>query len=241
MREHLPSEITVTDQVINISSFSEQWKENVIKLAEKILNGYETCSKSRFVVAIGGASGSSKSTTAVVLEYLLSNMKPDLFILNVGQDGYHYRQEYLENNLDSNGESLAKHKGRYDSFDIDSMKHDLEMFTAGDEVSFPVYSRKIHNPIDGALTCNTEAALLLFEGLWLLYDEKPWNEILNLYDLTVFFHAPGDTRKNNTIARHVRGNEHSLELANSFYEKSDAKNAELILAKVSKHDLDFYL
>lgn len=241
MQEHLPKEITVTDQVIDISSFSEQWKDNVIKLAEKILNEYKASNKSRFIVAIGGASGSSKSTTAVVLEHILNNMKPDLLTLNVGQDGYHYKQDCLEKNLDSNKEPLANHKGRFDSFDTDLMRRDLEMFIAGNKVNFPVYSRKIHNPIDNALTCSEDTALLLFEGLWLLYDEKPWNEILNLYDLTIFFHAPADTRKSNTLTRHIRGKEHSLELASSFYEKSDAKNAELILAKISDHDLDFYL
>ena len=121
MQEHLPKEITVTDQTIDISSFSEQWKENVFKLAEKILVEYKASNKSRFIVAIGGASGSSKSTTAVVLEYLLNSMKPELLTLNVGQDGYHYRQNYLEENLDSNGEQLAEHKGRYDSFEIDEL------------------------------------------------------------------------------------------------------------------------
>lgn len=241
MKERLPKQVTVTDQIVDISYFSEQWKENVIKLAEKILSEYNARDRSRFIVAIGGASGSSKSTTSVVLEHLLNNIRPDLHTLNVGQDGYHYKQDYLEVNQDANGEPLAKHKGRYDSFDTYSIKRDLEKFIAGNEVSFPAYSRKIHDPIPDAVTCDKESAILLFEGLWLLYDEKPWNEILNLCDLTVFFHAPADIRKSNTITRHIRGSERSPELASSFYEQSDARNAELILAKVSGHDLDFYL
>jgi len=232
--------VVVNDQTFDITSFSVQWKKNVVKLAEHILSEYQKSSKSRFIVTIAGASGSSKSTTAVVLEHLLMSSKSKVPVVNIGQDGYHFKHDFLEKTLDLKGEPLSNHKGRYDSFDFDSIKSDLHAFAQGKQVAFPSYSRKIHNPIDGAVLCKAGPALLIFEGLWLLYDHKPWNELIELYDFTVFFHTPADIRKLNTITRHIRGDEHSPTAAEIFYEQSDAFNGKCLLAKISDHDFDFY-
>jgi pantothenate kinase len=155
-------------------------------------------------------------------------------------DGYHFQQEYLLRTLDEEGNPLAQHKGRYDSFDVSAMKRDLERFVRGEPANFPEYSRKIHDPVANAIRIEG-ATLLIFEGLWLLYDHAPWNELLSLYDLTIFFHANPEARKRNTITRHVRGNEHPPREAEAFYESSDAKNAEFILHNVAEHDAEFLI
>ena len=84
------------------------------------------------------------------------------------------------------------------------MSHDLNSFVKGEEVHFPVYSRKIHNPINQAVSCREQSCLLILEGGWLLYDQAPWNELLPLYDYTVFMHSAADTLKQNVIKRHIR-------------------------------------
>ncbi len=238
--KYLPEKVTVTDQTFAITDFSEKWKNDVVQLAERIFEEYKGSGKKRFIAVLGGPSGSSKSTTAFVLQNILNASQSEVRALTVGQDGYHFTQEYLLQTLDEKGEPLADHKGRYDSFDASSLKHDLGLFTEGKEVSFPAYSRKIHNPILNAILCTESSCLLILEGLWLLYDSEPWNTLLPLYDFSVFVHTPPDIRKQNTITRHIRGNEHSPNDAQTFYKQSDAKNAELITEHISKHDLDFY-
>lgn len=238
--KYLPEKITVTEQTFDITDFSEKWKTDVVHLAERIFEEYTKSGKKRFIAVLGGASGSSKSTMAIVLEHLLNAFQSEVRVLTIGQDGYHFTQEYLLQTFDAQGEALAHHKGRYDSFDVGSLKHDLDSFIQGRDVSFPLYSRKIHDPIMNAISCVEESQLLILEGLWLLYDKEPWNTLLSLYDFTVFIHTPPDIRKQNTITRHIRGNEHSSYDAEIFYEQSDAKNAELITTDISKHDFDFY-
>lgn len=230
-----PEEVTVTDQVIDVSGFSDAWRKDVRELAARIADAYRGSGQERFITAIGGASGSSKSTTTQVLRRLLT--AHGLPAAAVGQDGYHFPQTHLRSKLDSRGEPLSAHKGRFDSYDVPSLKRDLERFKSGEPLSFPEYSRKAHDPIAEAIPV-AGPALLLIEGLWLLYDAPPWSEMLSLYDLKVFFRAEPPVRMRNTVARHVRGNERALEDAERFYEESDRPNGEMLLAHVAPHDLD---
>jgi len=233
-----PKSVSVTDQQVDESSFSTKWKQDVVSLGERIVRNYVEQSKERYIVAFGGASGSGKSTAAKTLEHLIRSS--GIPATAVGQDGYHFAQEYLLRTLDGDGVPLAQHKGRYDSFDVPAMRRDLERFIQGDELSFPEYSRKIHDPLASAIRIEGPT-LLIFEGLWLLYDHAPWNELLSLYDMTVFFNAEPEVRMRNTITRHIRGNEHPPHEAGSFYKASDEKNAEIILSHIAKHDVDFSL
>jgi pantothenate kinase len=233
-----PETIIVNDMTVNLEEFSNYWRENIVHIAEQILTRYKQSHEERFIVAIGGASGSGKSVSSAVLEHLLNKIQSDVKVLSIGQDGYHFRQDYLENTLDGKGEQLSEHKGRYDSFDIDHLKKDLENFKLGAELSFPLYSRKIHNPIPNSISCSSKKTIIILEGLWLLYNEKPWNDLLSLYDFRIFIHASDEIRKNNTINRHIKGHEHSAEEAEKFYNESDLINAQILLASISDRDLD---
>ena len=88
-----PETVTVTDQTIDVSGFSPEWKEKVIVLGKQISSKYHESGKRRYIVAFGGASGSSKSTTTKVLESVLRSS--GIPAVAVSQDGYHFPQEYL--------------------------------------------------------------------------------------------------------------------------------------------------
>jgi len=235
-----PEKIAVTDKIIDVSGFSIEWKKKVVELAEKILNEYVKQNERRFVVAFGGPSGSSKSTTAAVIEYLIKkhHLGSDVKVLAISQDGYHYEQNYLKEHVDESGNPLIDHKGRYDTYDTDSLYTDLILFKEGNEVTFPMYSRVSHNPSGFIEAKFEEPVLLILEGLWLLYDKSPWNELLSFYDLTVFFDTADERRKQNTISRHIAGNR-TVENAELFYNQSDRLNTELVVSKVTPHNFDF--
>lgn len=238
--DSFPEKISVTDQILDISSFPVEWKSKIADLGKLIFVTYKKSNQKRFIVAFAGPSGSGKSTNAAVIEHFLNKQQSNVRIVSVSLDGYHYDKKYLEETLDASGEPLIKHKGREDSFDVVSLTNDLNSFRNGKEVVFPLYSRKIHNPIARGVTCKEgEPVLLILEGLWLLYDKKPWNELLSLYDFKIFFHAPDEVLKQNTIARHIRGERSSAE-SESFYEQSDAVNKKLIQENIVQHDTDFY-
>ena len=61
-----PEIVDVTDQLIDVSGFSSDWKEKVADLGDLIASKYRESGKERYLVAFGGASGTSKSTTAKV-------------------------------------------------------------------------------------------------------------------------------------------------------------------------------
>lgn len=238
-RTSIPPTVTVTDQTVNTTGFSEQWHQQVCELAEELAKLNREAETGRTIVAIGGASGSSKSTTAAVLQHLLT---PALSatVVHVTLDGYHYPRSVLREQRDICGDPLLLHKGRFDTYDTPALQRDLALFSAGRELAFPTYSRGTHDPVPEAIPCATGNAVLILEGLWLLFDATPWREIANFYyDRTIFFDAPAATRAENTITRHARGGRARAD-SERYYEENDAKNAELIRQHVIPHDRDVF-
>jgi len=232
-----PEEITISEQKFNIESFSNSWKSSILTLAERILNEYKKKGEGRFLVAIGGPSGTGKSTISTLLAEII-NAQTESEALHVSLDGYHFEQNYLSNHEDIEGIKLAEHKGRYDSYNTEKLERDLISFSNVVSLSFPEYSRKEHNPIENAIECTTDRTILLLEGLWLLHNEEPWNRMTKYYDFTVFFNSKQEFREKNTITRHVHGGR-SQEESRLFYNKSDKLNDIKIMKNIIPHDLDF--
>ncbi len=232
-----PKTILVSEQEIDTRLFSENWKISTVSLAEKIVRKYISADKKRFIVAIGGPSGSSKSTTATLLKQII-NEQTNYNVLQISLDGYHFSQKYLEEHYDIKNKPLVEHKGRYDSFDVVSLRRDLSTFSKVETLAFPYYSRKIHNPIQNAVSCDQNKTILIIEGLWILYNEKPWSELEIFFDYKIFFQTLPEFRKKNTIERHMRGGR-SFENSVAFYEKSDLENDNLITRKIVPYDIIF--
>lgn len=239
MESAIPDTVTVTGQEIDTTGFSDQWRQRVSELTATINTAYQDAAKSRYIVAIAGPSGTSKSTTAAVLHHTL-NANTGLQVLHVNLDAYHYPRSVLRETLDRNAEPLLIHKGRFDTYDTPSLQRDLALFSAGMNVIFPEYSRVLHDPVANQIECSTGNTILILEGLWLLFDAPPWRDIAEFYyDLTFYFHAPEQFQKHNTIARHERGGR-THEDSVRHYRESDAWNAKLITQHVIPHDHDVY-
>lgn len=235
----LPDTVHVTGHKVETGGFSPHWRESVIDIARKIAAAQQKSEKSRYIVAIGGASGSSKSTTVAVLKELLPSLV-SASVVSVGLDGYHYPRALLRDRLDPNGDPLILHKGRFDTYDTPALQRDLAHFAAGHEVLFPVYSRIVHDPLPQQTTCATGNAILLLEGLWLLYAAEPWQSINeHYYDLTLFFHGPTSFLAANTIGRHTRGGRSQTE-SQQYYRENDAIHAKLVTENIVPPDLAVY-
>ncbi len=223
-RIQFPTTVVVTEQEIDISQLSDAQKKYYCDLLEEIASIYESKNKPRVIIAIAGASGSGKSTTAAILREIARQVSLPCALVEVGIDAFHHFNEHLISH------SLKEHKGRYDTYDVTKLLWMLERFAAGENVAFPLYSRKLHDPIENAIKVTEPKTLLLIEGLWLLLNTHGWRDVQNLLDYSFFIESDIEKVKKHVVARSVRGGR-TKEDATEYYDQKDAKNAELI-AKV---------
>ena len=229
-----PPTLTVTDQTIDISTFSPAQKRFYTDLFAEIVEFYRACQKPRVVVGIAGPTGAGKSVVAVLLKELARQVRLPFAIESVTIDAWHYPNAYLLSHFVA-GEPLKKVKGRFDTYDPAGLVRDLEAFAAGRDVDFPVYSRKLHDPVPSAIPVRMPATLLLVEGLWLLHDGAGWEAVAPLLDFAYFIESDVERTKAPVVHRHMTGGR-TLADATRHYEEVDARNSEHVLLTKGRAD-----
>ena len=189
-----------------------------IPLLDKIKQ-IQSVKNRRIFVFLAGPAGCGKSTLGLVLEKLAKDK--GMSMQCVGLDGFHFKQSYLEQH------GLANIKGHHTTFDVMLLKQKLEDAYLAD-CYFPIYSRKIHNPIDDAVLIHQD--IILIEGNYLLLNEVGWNELYAYCDYSIFISCEKEVVKQRLIDRKCKGG-YTYEQAYKHYVESDSKNVELILEK----------
>jgi putative kinase len=218
-----PKSVIVTEQVIDLSHLTEKQKEHYHHLADHVVNIYSASGKDRFVIGIGGPSGSGKSVTVEILRILISQKNPDFAVYTADIDAFHYKNEHLHNIRGHDGKKLHDVKGRHDTYDTGSLAKKLEEFVNGKTIDFPCYSRKLHEPVQDCYAPHEEKALILLAGLWLLYNHPFWARVRRNIGYTFMIHGDSETMRHHTVRRHVRGGR-TKEEAEIFYATSDHVN-----------------
>ena len=72
-------------------------------------------------------------------------------------------------------------------------------------MSFPVYSRRLHEPVPAGGTIESSDRIVVVEGNYLLLDKDPWNRFRQLFDARVFISATLETLIGGLRERHLRG------------------------------------
>ena len=127
-------------------------------------------------------------------------------------------------------------KGHYDTYDVSALLYDLTEFRKGKmSVRFPLYSRKLHEPMPGAIKVDDGPTLLLVEGLWLLFEKGGWGEIRPLFDRIVYLDDDPGKLRERTVMRHERGGRTSDDAAR-HYDESDAANRIVVEATKERAD-----
>jgi len=191
-----PPTLLVTEQTIDISGFSQSQRTFYLNLFWEIVEIYRAQKKPR--VIIGNAASREPGA-----ELARQAGLPFAFE-SVTIDAWHYRNEYLLSHF-SAGKPLKKVKGRFDTYDVRGLVADLEAFAAGKEVAFPVYSRKLHDPVKNSIHVTTAETLLVVEGLWLLHDAAGWEAVRPLLDFSFFIESDVERTKAPVIRRHMTG------------------------------------
>jgi pantothenate kinase len=162
----------------------------------------------RLMVAVAGPPGSGKSVFGMLLVAVLNAEAEDSIAALVGLDGWHYSNAYLETHfIERNGEQipLRSIKGAPETFDAAGAYACLSRIRLGGQVSFPVYSRKLHEPIPAGETIYPVHRIIVVEGNYLLLEEEPWRGFRHLFDVRVFICASLETLLDGLRGRHLRG------------------------------------
>ncbi|HEY9075982.1 MAG TPA: hypothetical protein VIO61_05530 [Anaerolineaceae bacterium] len=172
----------------------------------------------RRIVAIAGLPGSGKTaftlTLALVINALAVNSLAASALTSipvaaaVGMDGWHYSNAYLESHsITHAGEitSLRSIKGMPETFDVLAIAAFLRKARSGEtDLPYPVYSRKVHDPIPGGLL-TASIQVILIEGNYLLLNEEPWRSLADFYDLRILITGEIEAFLPGLIERHRRG------------------------------------
>ncbi|MFZ2832256.1 MAG: hypothetical protein WAZ40_03830 [Minisyncoccia bacterium] len=230
-----PPSIMVTDQEIDISALSENQKRYYVDLFNALTAFYTSQEKPRVIVGIAGPAGSGKSVIASIFKMIARQVSLPFTVETVGIDGFHYPNEFLLSKM-SEGKPLKDHKGRFDTYEVQKLTESLRRFSLGERVSFPAYSRKIHDPVPDAFFVEQyEPTLLVIEGLWLLREEDGWNKVGAHLDFRIFIETNKEHIKEDLIKRHLRGGR-NLADATTYYEENESKNYDLIVQTRNKAD-----
>jgi pantothenate kinase len=164
---------------------------------------------------------------AVLLKELARQAGLPFVLESITIEAYHFPNQFLLSHF-SEGEPLKLVKGRFDTYDAKALAEDLKAFSSGENVSFPTYSRKTHDPVKNGIVVEAKEALLIVEGLWLLFDQAGWEEVGPILDYAIFIDADPGRAKEAVLKRHMAGGR-TLGDATRHYELVDARNSNLVL------------
>lgn len=189
----------------------------------------------RIVAFLAAPPAAGKSTLCLYLERLSRTEAGLVPVQSVGIDGFHYPQAYLDSHTivrDGQTIPLAKIKGAPETYDVEKLRTLLECVNA-DKQRWPLYDRRIHNPVENAVEIKEQ--ILILEGNWLLLDEEPWNT-LNC-DYSIFLRA-GDERQLERIVRRKMLGGFDEATAREFVRSNDAPNIARCMAHSRRGDMN---
>jgi pantothenate kinase len=231
-----PSEVTVTEQVVDCTQMSDDKRAFVIDFTRTILSEFKASGLSRVCYGIAGPSGSGKSFLSVLAREVGKQIDPTIDIVPISIDAFHFPNNYLES-VEKDGVNLKSVKGRYDTYDVGDLLNHLERYKreGSGSIFFPEYSRKIHEPMPNIIKVEERPTILLLEGLWLLYDKAGWSKIEEILDKKFYIDDDAALSRERTLLRHKLGGRTDASAA-KHYEESDLKNRELVMATRERAD-----
>jgi pantothenate kinase len=196
----------------------------------------------RLMVAVAGPPGSGKTAFATILVAVVNAEAGENVAVLVGLDGWHYPNDYLETHyVERDGESVAlrRIKGSPETFDAPAAFASLSEIRQGGAISFPIYSRELHDPVSGGAV-DASHRIVVVEGNFLLLDETPWSGFRRLFDVCMFISASSRVLVEGLRERHLRGGRtleaaerqiHEIDLPNAARVASGAAHAHVLVHK----------
>ena len=178
-----------------------------------------TPSDGRLMVALNGAPASGKTTLAEqAADALVAAGLPAVF---VPMDGFHMDNRVL----DQRGRRAEK--GAPDTFDAHGFVHSMKRLKTGEQVVMPTFDRDRDIAIAGAIVVEPETKIVVAEGNYLCFDQSPWDQLMPLWDLSVYLDITRETLRKRLIQRWL-GLGLTQEAAEHRSDVYDLANADLI-------------
>ena len=189
----------------------------------------------RIAVFLAAPPAAGKSTLCCYLE-MLSKSEGDITPVQcVGMDGFHHTNAYLQcHYADRDGRKilLKSIKGAPETYDVAALRQKLETLNEDDR-RWPVYDRRIHDPLPEAVAIRSD--IVIVEGNWLLLDERPWSELTS--DYSVFIRAGDESQLERIVARKMMGGFSEAE-AREMVLNNDWYNIQYCMAHSRRADLN---
>ncbi|HEY65653.1 MAG TPA: nucleoside/nucleotide kinase family protein [Caldilineae bacterium] len=216
-----------------LSITAEEVREGYLPLARRLWDRQRALDR-RLLVGISGLPGSGKTVTAATLARILDILGREHGdrAIHLSLDGFHFSNAWLEAHTgldyDGNVVPLRRIKGAPCTFDAEAAARLLRRVRQGEgTVPFPIYSRKLHDPIPNAVEVTPSHRIVVFEGNYLFLDQPPWPQVRELFDVRLFVETPEEARLRNLRERHLRGGK-SAEEVERHIQSVDQRNAAVI-------------
>lgn len=147
----------------------------------------------RLMVGLSGAPGSGKTTLArKVADRLVEDGLAAVFI---PMDGFHLDDRVLI--------ERGRHafKGAPDTFDSHGFVHAMKRLKSGEQVVMPSFDRRREIAIAGAIVVEPETKIIVAEGNYLCFDQPPWDQLMPLWDLSVYLDVRRETLRERLVQR----------------------------------------
>ena len=221
-----------------IAHYPEKTIRDVFVPLLKRLSAMHSEKQRRILVMLAAPPGAGKSTLVSFLDYLAKQAVPEVSFQGVGMDGFHRRQEYLLSHtvtVDGKEIPMVDIKGAPVTFDLERLREKISELMEGHPCRWPIYDRLLHNPVEDAITVDSDIVLL--EGNYLLLDIDGWRDLSDYADFTISLSANEELLRKRLIARRIATGVNQ-EDAEKFVDFSDMANVRLCLENSKKADLE---
>ena len=136
------------------------------------------------IIGISGSVAVGKSTTARLMQLLLSRAFKNSNVALVTTDGFLYSNAELEKR------GLEERKGFPESYDMEALLAFLYDMKEGRDSRIPIYSHETYDILAGKYQQIESPDILIFEGINVL--QNPQNQLLyinDFYDFTIYIDA----------------------------------------------------
>ncbi|MGY0399382.1 MAG: hypothetical protein ACWIPH_05490 [Ostreibacterium sp.] len=177
-----------------------------------------TFSHRRISVAIAGPPTAGKSTLAQQLHHYY---QPISVILPI--DGFHLDNELLV------AHNLKHRKGSPETFNVNGFFLLIQRVLTGDNCYAPSFDRALDLSRANAIEIHSKHRLIIIEGNYLLFNEKSWRPLANLWDLSIWLDIPMDWIKKRSQARWLKYGLSRVEAEFNTRYNNDINNAKRII------------
>ena len=175
----------------------------------------------RKLIAVAGAPASGKSFLGAALCDALC--RDGVASALVPMDGFHLDNRILD------ARNLRARKGAPETFDIAGFIALVQRLRMQAEVVYPLFDRSRDLSIAGAGMVPPACEIVIIEGNYLLFDEKPWSDLVALWDFSIWLETTEETIRQRCVARWL-AHGHDAEAAIMRAESNDLANARRIIA-----------